>query len=271
VKILDLTPLVTSLTSVYQLLPTFPCFDRGDGSALKRCSEAGAGIPNLDVQKAAAAFQFHTEIREAVEHNANDPEYKSHRYRIHPIVGSEQPTQQSARLDGGSVEMLESLSGSDDGGDGTVPRGSATPREELGEQIETFAPERHASLQNGDFALLNVKGWLSDQAIDKDKFKLAATALAGTRSVSLRLAIDDAYAVGQPVTLAVRPSEDWVELSARLSKADGTFVAEKPAVASPSGDRKVDLGALTPGIYRLTVSGSPEVAPVTDLFAVLGE
>ncbi len=51
-KVMDLTKLLHSLTSVYQLLPIYPCVDLGDGKGYARPAEAGAGVPNLDGARA---------------------------------------------------------------------------------------------------------------------------------------------------------------------------------------------------------------------------
>lgn len=52
--IVDLSDLIRSLTSVYQLLPVYKCFDPGDGTLIL-VGEAGS-IPGLDAAKAASAF-----------------------------------------------------------------------------------------------------------------------------------------------------------------------------------------------------------------------
>jgi pimeloyl-ACP methyl ester carboxylesterase len=268
-KLLDLTPLVTSLTSVYQLLPIYPCYDGGDGT-LKRCADQTAAIPNLDWQKAADALAFHNEIRAAVDRNMADEAYRNNRYAIHPIAGIEQPTQQGGRLKDGTVEMLNSLGGRDLGGDGTVPRVSATPIELDNQGREIFAPDRHASLQNGDLALLNVKGLLSGLDIDQDRYRFGMA--PGGATIALGLDLDDAYTTGEPVTFRVRPGEDWVDLSATVwSTADGSVVAQAPLVPDGNGRRRASVGPLPAGVYRVTVAGPPEASPVTDVFAVLGD
>ena len=50
---IDLSELVRSLTAVYQLLPTYACYDGGDGKLL-RVDEAS--IPHIDPKKAKAAI-----------------------------------------------------------------------------------------------------------------------------------------------------------------------------------------------------------------------
>ena len=88
---IDLTRLLRSLTSVYQLLPRYPVVDTGSGT-LARVAET-SGLPGVDPIRATAALRFHHEIDAAIE--ARPP---GNAYAIHPIVGILQPTWQSARL-----------------------------------------------------------------------------------------------------------------------------------------------------------------------------
>src|SRR5437660_1447972 len=51
-ELFDLTGLLRSFTSIYQLLPIYPCYDAGDGK-LVRIGEAG--VPNIDPVRASRA------------------------------------------------------------------------------------------------------------------------------------------------------------------------------------------------------------------------
>ena len=57
-----------------------------------------------------------------------------------------------------AIKLLRTIEGQDPGGDGTVPRPSATPLEYEDDQGATFSAERHASLQNDDHLLLQLAG-----------------------------------------------------------------------------------------------------------------
>jgi hypothetical protein len=116
-----------SFTSIYQLLPIYPCYDPGDGQ-LVRVGETDS-IPHIDPAKAAAALAFHRQIEDAVKVNQGDNEYKEHGYKIFPIIGIAQPTNQSTRLSSSRVELMQAYQGKDLDGDGTVPRVSAEPIE----------------------------------------------------------------------------------------------------------------------------------------------
>ena len=67
--------------------------------------------------------------------------------------------------------MLRTFQDRDDGGDGTVPRVSATPIELEKQEREIFAAEMHGSLQNADGALANLHGLLDKPKIDISKFR----------------------------------------------------------------------------------------------------
>ena len=71
VTLLNLTELVRSFTSVYQLLPIYPCVDPGNGT-LARVTEVDS-IPGLIPERAADALAFHRAIREAVEEHVEPP------------------------------------------------------------------------------------------------------------------------------------------------------------------------------------------------------
>jgi pimeloyl-ACP methyl ester carboxylesterase len=262
ITLIDLSDLLRSFTSVYQLLPIYPCFDGGDGQ-LVRLTETDR-VPNLDADRAAAARGFHEEIREAVDAHVQDGEYVERGYRIHPIVGMFQRTSQSARVTDGGLEILHEYRGEDQDGDGTVPRVSATPLELSNQQREVFVADRHGSLQNADPVLVQMAGLLS--GIDLD---LSAYYALNTR---LSLDLDDAYGVGQPVEIRVRPEDPSADLTASvLDTATGETVARASIAPTTAEWRRAELAPLPAGTYRITVRGEGPVDPVTDVFVVVGE
>ena len=96
-NILDLTDLSRSFTAIYQLLPTYRCFDNGDGTLVK-LSDVN-DLPRLDrshIDRIRAADAFHREIEKAVAANQAEAGASVVRYAIRPVVGMEQPTQQTA-------------------------------------------------------------------------------------------------------------------------------------------------------------------------------
>jgi pimeloyl-ACP methyl ester carboxylesterase len=258
----DFTELTRSFTSVYQLLPIYPCYDDGTGS-LSRLRDLAA-LPRLSEthqKKVVNADQFHREIEAAVTQNA-ERAAGTERYTIRSIVGIEQPTFQSARVTQSGIELLRSRSGVDEMGDGTVPRVSATPIE-LGEATATFATTRHASLQNADAVLAHVHGLLS---APRDLGQVRDNGAPTT----LSLDIENLLVAGQPLDVAVR-SSSHESLNILIENLDAN---EKPSViALPVSDdewRSVSIGPPPPGVYRITVSGNAtRVEPVSDLVAIV--
>ena len=258
----DLTDLARSFTSIYQLLPTYACYDPGTGLV----DVADATITGIDSQKARAAREFHDEIEKAAAANKDDDAYG---YSIQPVVGILQPTTQSGVLRNGKVTMLRTIGRDrhDPQGDGTVPRPSATPKE-LGEDPPAmYSAEKHASLQNDDGVLTQLNGVLSLDAVDFARFR-DAMGLVG-----LSLDVDDDYPIGEPITVRVRPdADDDVTLVARVEEAD-TGMKRGQEVLKPAGDGwyEAKLGPLEEGLYRVTAYGGSSIDSVTDLVAVLQE
>jgi pimeloyl-ACP methyl ester carboxylesterase len=257
---LDLSALVRSLTAVYQLLPVYPCFDV-DGK-LSRIAETTT-IPNVDSARAAAALAFHHQIADAVTANQADEAYNRQRYGIHPIVGIFQPTAQSARLAGTGVELLRAYRGQDQDGDGTVPRVSATPLELSNQGREVYIADRHASLQNVEQALTQVVGLVSGLDIDYSQYYAPVGRLS--------LDIDDAYAVGEPVTVRVRPEWESVTLAVTVTRSDDDSVLARTSLPPTDEEwRRATFEPLTPGAFRVTVEGAG-MEPVHDIFVITGE
>lgn len=255
--LIDLTELTRSFTSIYQLLPIYPCYEGGSGD-LVHLTEA-EGIPGLDPQRVKAADEFHREIERAVERHLDDAEYRESRYAIHPIVGLEQPTNQSARLVDGRLDLLRSRGGLDEDGDGTVPRVSATPIELGDDPPAVFAATRHASLQNADPVLVQVRGVL-------DRIKLGGVRAAAPISVSVD--IEDVYRTDEPVVLEASPSDPGELLEAVIQEVGSGREVARTTLAPAEGWRRAEFGPLPQGGYRAVVSGSPMVEPVSDLFLV---
>jgi hypothetical protein len=262
--LVDLSRLLRSLTSVYQLLPIYPCLDVGEGG-LVRVAETDR-LEHVVPARATDALHFHRQIAAAVEANRRDAEYLRHRYRFVPIVGTDQPTSQSARLTaGGRVEMLESHAGEDWDGDGTVPRVSGTPLELADEGGEVYAATRHASLQNGPAVLTHVAGVLARERIDFGRYRAWAAA-----PVKVALALEDLYGADEPVAVRVRAAEppSPAMTGEVVSVDDNRRVASLRFPAGHEGWCPLEIPPLQPGVYRITVRARQVAAEVSDLFVV---
>lgn len=259
IPILDLSQLLRSFTSVYQLLPIYPCVDAGGGDLL-RVNEAEA-VPNLDSARAADALAFHHEIKDAVDGHLTEDAYSAARYSIHPMVGMFQPTLQSAELRGDRLSLLRSYKGEDQDGDGTVPRVSATPIELGNQRLEVYVADRHASLQNSDPVLVQLAGLVSGLTLDLDAYYAINTRLA--------LDLDDSYAAGEPIEVRVRPEDESVMPTATVvATGSNEVVARVDLKPGEEGWSRAEVAPLDPGTYRITVRAEGPVDPVTDVFVV---
>jgi pimeloyl-ACP methyl ester carboxylesterase len=250
-RVADLTALLRSLTSVYQLLPVYPCVDLGGG--YERVAETGDRLPGVDPIRAAAAREdFHGAI--AAGAGAHDPAA----YAIHSVVGIAQGTKQSARWDGSRLTISDRYEGDDHGGDGTVPRVSATP-------IETddwhpayqpmYSADRHASLQNADPIQVQLHGILT------------ARPLTGFRGVeSVRLEADELIVAGESLALRALPDRANLTLQASITDLSTGHLAIDPVIMSrdPDDIHHAELPPLPAGDYRIAVQGVGDSATLAD-------
>lgn len=262
IRFVDLTDFSRSLTSLYQLLPTYRCYDDGDGSR-KRVDEID--IPHLDRTKAAAALNFHREIATAVEEHLTEQSYLDGRYDLGRVIGIKQPTSQSAIRDGDRVTLLKTLGGEDPGGDGIVPRPSASPLEYETDAGAAYSAERHASLQNDDHVLLQLTGVVTGTAINWAQYRQAVP------MIDLAMDLDDLYTPTDPVVVRARPDREPRDglMAVAVDVETGEERGRQPLVPGDEGWHEAELGPLPEGLYRVTAYGASSVEPVTDLVTVL--
>ncbi len=262
-KVADLSELLRSLTSVYQLLPIYPCIDTGTGQ-LTRVAGTGGLPAGVDTSRAyAAEHEFHRPIEAAVAvRQEKDP------YLIYPVVGLTQPTLQSARLAAGRLDMLHTYEGDDLDGDGTVPRVSATPIEYDGRLPDpsVYAPERHASLQDALSVQTQVRGLLTP--VERPgRFRDARG--------GLRLSLDDLHTAGEEIPVTATAGVRRATLVGTVIDLDTRRPVAGPLPFQAADDQlshSLELGPLPAGCYRLDVTSVGEsagtVQPVHGLFLV---
>jgi pimeloyl-ACP methyl ester carboxylesterase len=263
ITLLDLSTMLRSFTSVYQLLPIYRCVDVG-GSELARIAETD-GIPNVDGARAKDAASFHHAIQDAVGAHREESAYRDGGYQIFPVVGTFQPTLQSARLTADGIDLLAEYQGEDQDGDGTVPRVSATPIELSDDPREMYASERHASLQNKDQVLTQLMGILSREEIDLSSFK----DVLGQPKPRVSLEVEDVYLSDEPITARIRCEEESYMVRVVVHEAEsGDIVSYSEPI--PGGDwADVQLAPLPAGAYRITVGEDAPVEPVSDIFVTM--
>lgn len=261
VTLLDLTKFVRSCPSVYQLLPIYPCVGETeeDLNRIEEMEELG----ELDMERARAGIEFHREIERAVEENSKDAVYQSSRYKLLPVVGTYQPTFLSALLTRDGIKPIETYQGKTMlGGDGTVPRLSATPIELSEAKVETFVACPHAGLQNFDTVRVQVRSALGD--IDIRRFRASEA-----EAISLRMA--DMFSVGEPFQALARCEAVIDPMQAVLVNIEtGAEVeCEFEMILDTEGWQRLDLSPLAAGSYRIRIDAGDEAEPITDVFAVL--
>lgn len=251
-EVLNLTDLLRSFPSVYELLPTYKCCVVDNETKYLM----DANIPQLDPKRLKAASDFHSAIREAVE--ARGQKFDAN---VYPVVGLLQPTLQSARFENGVVEMFRHFNDEDMGGDGTVPRVSATPLELSEAGRDMFSAARHASLQNNDGVLTQLHGVLKTGHIPLGQFRGAP--------VKLSVQLDDLYSLDEPVRIRARGVlPETPPLSVLLESIEDQSKQTLKMKRAADGWYELEPLPQPAGTYRATVYGNVNIEPVTDVFIV---
>jgi lecithin:cholesterol acyltransferase len=280
--LVDVSALIRSFTSAYQLLPIYNCYDAGTGK-LARVGDS-SGIPHLSSERAIDALKFHNEILEAVKQNSSKPGYISGRYSVHPIIGIYQPTLQTGRLVNGVVQCSQSYENDATvAGDGTVPRPSARPIETPDlERLHrmVYVSEVHGSLQNSPAMLDHVGGLLEESLQTFDPFRLPGRTgpplppppiLPEISNVAV--IVDDLYGASEPIVVGALCESAATLTTTVTNTATGQVVATAPLTITDPGGRgtTATIGPLAEGTYRVTVSGGANVRSATDVFIVVND
>jgi pimeloyl-ACP methyl ester carboxylesterase len=272
----ELTEVLRSCTSIYQLLPTYRVIDV-DGT-YRRVEGVGRmmGRPDLvDPRRARAARAFHREVAWALRGREGEG------YLVFPIAGVDQPTLQSAAWVGGALAASEHVP--DDWpttratGDGTVPYISSIPPEMSRDPRGWLpVPGRHAMLQSNERALdyiVRILEFLQDET---------AGAVWGIgepvqSEPAIELRLSDRYPTGAPITIrarVVRGRPGLDDLVAEVSSAATGGTALQEPMARAGDVSELVLPPLDPGLYWARVEtayqglGRPE--PIEDVFEVGG-
>lgn len=274
----DLTDVMRSFTSVYQLLPIYKIVKVGD--QYQRVAETD-NIPNLLKNKAEAALKFHRQIEEAQEINVKD-EQDQNKFLIIPYVGTKQKTYQSALLLDEELKISwgvpPEIGDEGDSGDGTVPRVSATPIEfdinqKLKPYIRYFA-EKHSTLQNNDSVLDDLIEQLKNLQRPKRK-----PVRGGLSQTAISLELDDLYLKDELVTIKAEVKgsfpqsvKDKLALEAYIQPVSPSGTQRRAEFKKSEEEWLLSINDLKPGLYRLEAktvqSGGGFPNAVHDLFEV---
>lgn len=259
-----LKKLVRSFTSVHQLVPVYRCvLGAGDGPV--RPSEAG--LPGWQNTWNDHAVDFFTEMEEAADENRSADAWGAGPVTYYPIVGMDQPTRQSVRVQEGRTEFFWDLDGQPMTGDGTVPEVSAYLAGTGNARV--FTPQPHSRLQAKGSMLDHLRGVLS--SLDKPQFK----DLRDTEGVWLSYHGDDLYMADEPVTVELGAESRYSE--SQLPSVEATVVLHnrstqqtvlRKAVTVTRQRQPVDLGVLPAGTYEIRVKGDDRTVSLSDVFVV---
>jgi pimeloyl-ACP methyl ester carboxylesterase len=279
----DMTEAIRSFTSMYQLLPTYPVIRQGSDSV---CRVADLrDLPGVDNSRAVDALNFHHEIMSAVEQHRRDARYLDPRTgcQVLPIVGVQQPTNQSASWTAATLTVAREVSAGTDtlleDGDGTVPRLSAIPVELSQDFRQSFFPERHGAIQRNQHVLqhlqasleqMQVRGLGAIRGFDVEPSYVSRPAIS--------LDMEDLYGSDEPVTFRVRllnASDAAVPPKARIQPAVGGPATTYRFHKASAGEWTLSVEDLPPALYRIEVDApDPHHTPppaVHDLFEVVGK
>jgi len=268
---LDLTDVMRSLTSIYQLLPIYKVININ--GEYHRIAEVD-NLPNINKLKAQDALAFHREIEAAVERHLQDEQYRKS-FTVVPISGTQQPTLQSAVLINGTLTATEDLPAilkdrSDLGdGDGTVPKVSSIPIERSRDLDNFFIAEQHGALQNQAQVLDNLLNILRMGQIDLEAIK-------GEAQAAISLSLDDLYLADEPIAMRARLvglPNSAIKLKADIQAVSG----DRPPISLDFVEQEKEwvlaIEDLQAGLYRVRVrtdsSSEQAPTPVHDLFEIV--
>ncbi|UXR92845.1 lipase/acyltransferase domain-containing protein [Agrobacterium tumefaciens] len=243
--------------SVYQLLPIYPFIVDAEGAHKVH----DVSIAGIDQARAINAANFHSEIEQARASNLKDSHYRIASPRLSVVVGTDQPTFQSAMIDETGRLVLSNRRDFKDvnlSGDGTVPRVSAIPPG-FGEEIATFVCNSHAAIAGDKVSLHHIRSYLMGANVDLNAYREDV-------APKLSLEVADSYSGLEPVEIRAKSSVSEQTLTAVIANPDrGTEVARMTLYRN--GDEFVGRVKLQAGFYRLTISLLGR--EVSDIFWVL--
>jgi hypothetical protein len=262
---IDLTEVMRSMTGVYQLLPRYKALKIGND--FYRIAESPVELPNIDRVKAQAALDFHNEIDAAADTNQHNLTYRNS-FVTCPIVGTVQPTKQSAELVNGKITTSETLPTwlqnrpNLGDGDGTVPQVSAIPAQ-MGDSevlaLVDYIAESHGALQNQSDTLLNLLKKIQSTQTDSLKDVRGAIEAVAPRSArglkGIGLSLDDLYLPNEPITMRAKVAVGTAfnSLTAEITSVSEDRRSVVQNFTAENGTWVMETDNLPAGVYRVTV------------------
>lgn len=244
----DLTGLVRSMPSMYQLLPEYACLDQPEG--LAKTTEVS--LPELATRQIADGMCFHTQLAEA---EARRPASLAN---THAIVGIHQPTATTARLSGSRIDLINAYQAEDLYGDATVPIVAASrPDVPMDSPLLRRVPDKHGNLQRNRAVLDEVHGILTASPVS----------VRAPHTTALHVDTPDLVLAGKPLPVQVATTGDAghpvrITVTAENHRMVDSRVT-RPRAGAPA---TIHVEDLPPGAYTVDITGvtpSSPIAPVS--------
>ncbi|OLE22035.1 MAG: hypothetical protein AUG44_25895 [Actinobacteria bacterium 13_1_20CM_3_71_11] len=167
------------------------------------------------------------------------------------MVGVRQPTPTTAAVEEGRLRLIETIDGTDEGGDGRVPRFSAYPAEVSLDDTVTPRPSfaHHGAIQNHSGVREDLFGWLAP---------VPGVYRGSLPAHPLSVRVPEFLAAGSVLRVEAEPATvqegaDELAVKATVTAEDGAVVAAR-TLRNLGGGRYdgafVDLG---PGAYTVSL------------------
>ncbi|MEU2395891.1 hypothetical protein [Streptomyces sp. NPDC007369] len=241
---IDLTAFARSLPSLHQLTPDYACVTAPGGLAYARDLP---NLPGVDPALLTDAAAFHADLRRAAADRTSA-------VPLHAITGIRQPTHTTADVTGDTLTPLWLINGTDERGDGTVPRLASRPANAdlTGYTVdEAHTPcEQHGALQNNQGVRDALAGLLGqDRPFHRGE---------EDETVPLSVLAPSFLAPGDPYEVTVTipsetPDHDSLHLTADLRPATGADPVSRTLRNLGEGRYTATFPAPDPGAYRLAV------------------
>lgn len=244
-------PLATSLPSLHQLLPAYPCIDT-DGNYRNFGDLKGQTIRGVDTTMASAGIDF---LDELAATEAADPHFTE---RLHPLIGWRQDTPATVKLAAGGTPTFQiSYGGLTLSGDATVPHAGAVPK---GMRLDTPLvhgfPDHHGNLQQNSDVLNEITRILTEAP---------PIELRGDETPA-SLNLPELILEGEDLLVDVAiPPEANEAIAVTLDPDTTDREQRRPPLVE--GKAQVVFRNLTPGVHTVTLTG---VTPSSSLQAVTG-
>lgn len=245
-----------TMDSMYQLLPVYRFVDRDGSPAYIH----DVDVPGIDRARVLQARALHDELNAACQNNREIEGYRD--LKIRSVIGTRQPTFQSARVVEGILEMSHAdIGGRDIGGDSSVPRVSATPIDGT-EDNATFVANGHAALPADEAVFEQIQGILSGTQFDLSLYRDSG----GEAKITLRL--PEIAVTGAPIEISASVSSHLQFLVADIADQAGQTTRLRLFRNGSSYTNQTDLPA---GLYWVSVTGAGAHAASNVLVVLQGE